>query len=82
MERADEELLKALSEQDLSLRRLYDQHRRLEREVARFSQYAAYSPSAAIRASELKKEKLRGMDEIMSRLNQVRHGQHSHHGTI
>lgn len=77
MERADEELLLNLSESDVHLKKLYERHIKLEREVARYSQYATYSPSAALRASELKREKLRGMDDIMEALRRHRGVEHA-----
>ncbi|MCC6953230.1 MAG: hypothetical protein IT290_03855 [Deltaproteobacteria bacterium] len=72
MERADEELLLNLSEHDTHLKKLYDRHMKLEREVTRYTQYASYSPFAALRASELKREKLRDMDHIMECLRRHR----------
>ena len=76
MERADEELLLNLSQQDSHLKKLCDRHMKLEREVARYTQYAKHSPSAALRASELKREKLRDMDHIMECLRRHREGSH------
>ncbi|HQH27149.1 MAG TPA: DUF465 domain-containing protein, partial [Oligoflexia bacterium] len=51
---------------------LYEEHLELEKEVEKLERYAAYSSSAALRHKQLKKEKLRGMDAIMSILHEHR----------
>ena len=72
MEKADQELLQQVSERDTRLKKLFDQHRKLGKEVERFGLYAAYSPSAALRETELKKEKLRHKEQIMDILREYR----------
>ena len=72
MEKADAELLDLLAESNNQVKKLYDHHQKLEREVARFARYANYSPSAGLRMSELKKEKLLGMERIMQALRAYR----------
>ncbi len=66
MEKIEEEILVELVERDPQIKKLYTQHQKLEREIASVSQYAVFSPAAKLRAQELKKEKLRGRDELMS----------------
>ncbi len=68
MERADHELLVSAMISDTELKKLYNRHRKLEKEVENLERYAAYSTSAALRQRELKKLKLRGMETIMARL--------------
>jgi|ADurb_Gly_02_Slu_FD_contig_21_2676844_length_447_multi_5_in_0_out_0_1 uncharacterized protein YdcH (DUF465 family) len=72
MERTDQELLFQIADSNPYLKKLYEEHLQLEEEVERLGRYAAYSSSAALRHKALKKEKLRGMDAIMSILNEHR----------
>lgn len=72
MEKADEELLLQIADTNPHLKKLYEEHLELEDEVEKVGRYAAYSSSAAMREKELKKAKLRGMDLIMSILNEHR----------
>ncbi len=51
----------------IQLRRLQDQHRKLERELEHCGLYAGYSPSTALKEQELKKQKLRNK-ELMTAL--------------
>ena len=73
MEKADQELLFRIAAADTRLKRLYDLHQKLEEEVAKYGRYAPYSSSAAIHEIELKKEKLRTKEMIMTILNEYRH---------
>ena len=72
MEQADQELLQTVITSDNKLKRLYDKHRKLEKEVENLERYKSYSSSAALRQRELKKQKLSGMEEIMDRLSSYR----------
>ena len=72
MEKKDQELLFQLAESNPYLKQLYDEHIKLDEEVEKLERYAAYSSTAALRHKQLKKEKLRGMDTIMSILNEAR----------
>lgn len=69
MEQADRDLLDNLLTTDSRLKNLFSEHQKLEKEVAKFERYAAFSTAAALRQKQLKKEKLRGMDTIMTILN-------------
>jgi uncharacterized protein YdcH (DUF465 family) len=53
------------------LRKLYLKHLILEKEVERFEEYAKYSDSASIRHKYLKKEKLRGKEELIRLISKV-----------
>ena len=72
MEKADEELIEELAGSDSRLKQLYNQHRKLEKEVKKFERYLAFSSSTALKQRQLKKQKLLGMDSIMAILNQYR----------
>ena len=65
MEKLDRELILNLCPSIPRLRELYEDHIRLEKEVEKFEQYAAYSASAQLHSQELKKEKLKGVDDMM-----------------
>lgn len=69
MEKIDYELLRELAPDNLQLRQLYQKHAKLEREVERFSRYAPYSSSAALKKQELKKQKLIQKERILSYLD-------------
>lgn len=66
MERREHELVRKLSLSNPTLKKLYERHRKLEKQVSRFENLARYSSSAALKHSQLKKEKLKGVDSIMS----------------
>ena len=72
MELLDHDLLMRVSDTNPLLQKLYSEHLRLEKAVEQVGRYAAYSSSAALKQKELKKEKLKGMDTIMSILNGYR----------
>lgn len=72
MERADHELLMSMLFSDHELRKLYDKHRKLEKEVENLNRYAVYSSSAALKQKELKKQKLHHREKIMARLADYR----------
>ncbi len=72
MENADRELILQLSTSNPHLKKLYDQHLKLDKMIIRFENYAVYSPSSELRVKELKLEKLRGVDEMMKIINEER----------
>jgi uncharacterized protein YdcH (DUF465 family) len=72
MEKMDQELIERIVPINPTLKQLYARHRKLEKEVERFGMYAAYSSSASLRHKELKKEKLREKDMMMSILNEYK----------
>lgn len=75
MEQADQDLLLALTANEPRLKKLYQEHIKLEKEVEKFEKYTSFSPSAKLKQRELKKAKLRGMDEIMTILKTHRSGE-------
>lgn len=48
----------------VQLKRLQEQHRKLERELEHYGLYAAYSPAAQLKEQELKKRKLKNKELI------------------
>lgn len=72
MEKCDQELLLRIADSNPHLKQLYEEHLKLDEEVEKLERYAAYSSSAALRHKQMKKEKLHGMDVIMSILNEYR----------
>jgi len=70
MEQADRDLILKLASSNARLKNLYEKHLELEQEVREIDRFARYSAIAAMRQKALKKEKLRGMDTIMSILNE------------
>ena len=69
MEKLDRDLILSLCPSIPRLRDLYEEHLRLENELLKFEQYSAYSASAQLRSKELKKEKLKGVDDMMQILS-------------
>lgn len=72
MEKAEQELLQRHLPINPTLKKLYAQHLRLEKEVERFGRYAAYSASARLRTQELKKAKLQGKESLLQMLATIR----------
>lgn len=72
MEKLDQELLNQLAPHHTRLKKLFDEHKKLEKELANVRRYTSYSPSAALREQQLKKQKLLGKDTIMRILSEYR----------
>jgi uncharacterized protein YdcH (DUF465 family) len=72
MEKVDQELLNQLAPHHARLKKLYDEHRKLEKQLVNLSRFSTYSPSTALKQQQLKKQKLRGMDTIMRILSEYR----------
>ena len=73
MEKVDLELLLRIAPTNVRLQKLYKEHVELEERLNELERCRAVSSFATGQASELKKQKLRGMDDIMSILNEYRH---------
>jgi len=54
----------------VQLRRLKEQHRKLERELEHYGLYAAYSPAAQLKEQEIKKIKLKNKELISAILRE------------
>ena len=74
MEQKDEELIRTLIEREPELKRYYDEHVTLERQLAEFQQRAHLTPEEEVEKKRLQKLKLAGKDKIMSIL--ARHRPH------
>lgn len=72
MEKVDHDLLLELTNTHYQLRKLYDEHIVLEEQLREFESRPAYSSAGRMKEAELKKRKLKGMDRIMSILNDHR----------
>ena len=70
MNKADEELLLAIAPTNPTLRKLYQEHLKLEKELSHFERYSQYSTNTDLQNKMLKKQKLKGMEQIMTILAQ------------
>lgn len=64
MEKAEQELLLQTVPNNPELKKLLSEHRKLEKDVAKFELFRTYSPSAALHQQSLKKQKLHAKDKI------------------
>ncbi|MCC6219717.1 MAG: hypothetical protein IT291_00585 [Deltaproteobacteria bacterium] len=74
MEKVDRELIAEIAPSNPRLQELYEEHVALEKELRQYQGLSEYSPEMAIRKRELKKQKLKGMDDIMGILAEHRRG--------
>jgi uncharacterized protein YdcH (DUF465 family) len=65
MERTDRELLHIAMGSNVRLRRLYEEHCRLDEEVARYERRGYLTDQEKGELKRLKSRKLQGMDEMM-----------------
>ncbi len=65
MERKDEELIQQLIGQDEELRRYYEEHLELERQLAELNRRLYLTPQQEMEKKRLQKLKLAGKDKIM-----------------
>lgn len=72
MERKDEELIRQLMGQDEELRRYYEEHLELERQLAEFNRRLYLTPEQEVERKRLQKLKLAGKDKIMEILARYR----------
>lgn len=69
METREREILQTLVASNREVKKLYDKHRKLEREIENFSRYSGYSGSASLRLATLKKEKLKNKEALLNFVN-------------
>ncbi len=74
MEKKDEELIQTLLEREPELRRYYEEHVDLERQLGQFQHKLYLTPDEEIEKKRLQKRKLAGKDRIMEIL--ARHRPH------
>lgn len=72
MERKDEELIQQLMVQDEELRRYYEEHLELERQLAELNRRLYLTPQQELEKKRLQKLKLAGKDKIMEILARYR----------
>jgi uncharacterized protein YdcH (DUF465 family) len=72
MEYYEHQLIQEIVHSNQDLKKLYNRHLKLEKELEHIEKYAPYSSTAAIQHSKLKKEKLKGKEEIMAILSQFK----------
>ncbi|MCX8071282.1 MAG: DUF465 domain-containing protein [Candidatus Binatia bacterium] len=72
MERKDEELIQQLIGQDEELRRYYEEHLELERQLAELNRRLYLTPQQEVEKKRLQKLKLAGKDKIMEILARYR----------
>lgn len=72
MEKKDEELISTLLERDPDLRRYYEEHVALERELTPLQDKLYLTPEEEVEKKRLQKLKLAGKDKIMEILSRHR----------
>ena len=72
MEKKDEELIQTLLEREPDLRRFWDEHVDLERQLGAFDSKAYLTPEEEFERKRLQKLKLVGKDKIMEILSRYR----------
>jgi uncharacterized protein YdcH (DUF465 family) len=72
MEKRDEELIQTLLEREPELRRYYEEHVDLERQLEVFNQKRHLTPEEEVERKRLQKLKLAGKDKIMEILSRYR----------
>lgn len=72
MERKDEELIQKLIGQDEELRRYWEEHLELERQLAELNRRLYLTPQQELEKKRLQKLKLAGKDKIMEILARYR----------
>ena len=74
MEKKDEELIQSLMVNDAELKRYYDEHLTLERQLAEFNRKLYLTAEQELEKKQLQKRKLHGKDRIMEILDKHRGG--------
>ena len=72
MEEKDEQLIRSLLEREPDLRRYYEEHVDLERQLETFQQKHYLTPDEELEKKRLQKLKLAGKDKIMEILSRYR----------
>lgn len=72
MEAKDEQLILSLVDRDPDLRRCYDEHVRLEKQLANFNHKGFLNQDEEVERKRLQKVKLAGKDRMMEILNKYR----------
>jgi len=72
MEKHDEDLIRSLLDRDPELKRYYDEHLDLERQLERFQHRHYLTPEEDLEKKRIQKLKLAGKDRIMEILGRYR----------
>jgi len=72
MEKNDEQLIESLLDKDAELKRFYDEHIHLERQITTFQEKAFLTADEQFEKKRLQKLKLAGKDRIMQILARYR----------
>ena len=72
MEAKDEQLILSLVDRDPDLRRFYDEHVQLEKQLANFNHKGFLNQDEEVERKRLQKVKLAGKDRMMEILNKYR----------
>lgn len=72
MEKHDEELIKSLVDRDAELKRYYEEHLDLERQLATLQHKHFLTPEEELERKRIQKVKLAGKDRIMEILGRYR----------
>jgi hypothetical protein len=72
MEKHDEELIRSLIDRDQELRRFYEEHLDLEKQLATLQHKHYLTPEEELECKRLQKVKLAGKDRIMEILGRYR----------
>jgi uncharacterized protein len=73
MERTEEEFIVSLLDQDPELRKYYEEHQDLEKQLEEFQHKLHLTPFEEVEKKRLQKLKLAGKDKIMEILGRYRH---------
>jgi uncharacterized protein len=72
MEANDEQLILSLVDRDPELKRFYEEHVQLEKQLAQMNHKGFLNPEEEVERKRLQKVKLAGKDHIMEILNRYR----------
>jgi uncharacterized protein len=73
MEKYEEELIRSLIHRDAELKRCYEEHLELKRQLDDLQSRPFLTPSEEVEKKRLQKTKLAGKDRILEILNKYRH---------
>jgi uncharacterized protein YdcH (DUF465 family) len=74
MERTEQEFIVSLLDKDPELKKYYDEHQELEKQLEDFQHKSHLTPVEEVEKKRLQKLKLAGKDKIMEILGRYRHG--------
>ena len=74
MERTEQEFIVSLLDKDPELKKYYDEHQELEKQLEDFQHKSHLTPVEEVEKKRLQKLKLVGKDKIMEIVERYRHG--------